>query len=79
MKEVNINLHNIRNCICGKCPSFPGKLKELAHADMPGLFCSHGKSKLEIDENGCICADCDVQIEHELSGEYYCARGQAEA
>ncbi|MHB0915213.1 MAG: DUF2769 domain-containing protein [Thermoleophilia bacterium] len=78
MKEVHVSLHNIRNCICGNCPSFPGKLKELAHAEMPGLFCAHGKSRLKIDQRGCICGDCDVQIEHELTGDYYCVRGKAE-
>ena len=77
MKEVHINLHNIRNCICGECVSFPGKLRELAHADMPGLFCGHGKSKLEIEQKGCICSSCLVQQENELGGAFYCANGKA--
>ncbi len=77
MKEVHVNLHNIRNCICGKCPSFPGKWKEMAHADMPGLFCGHGRSKLEIDQIGCFCGECEVQKEHELTGGYYCVSGKA--
>ncbi len=79
MKEVHINIHNIRNCVCGECVSFPGKWRELSHADMPGLFCAHGKSKLEIEEKGCICGSCMVQQEHELSGMYYCSRGIGES
>lgn len=77
MQEVHVNLHNISNCICKKCPSFPGRWKELAHADMPGLFCSHGKSKLAIEQKGCVCGDCTVQNEHELKGVYYCVTGKA--
>lgn len=77
MKVVHVNIHNITNCICGKCPSFPGKWKELEHLQMPGLFCSAGKSRLDIDKKGCLCADCQVQKEHELTGGYYCVNGAA--
>ncbi len=83
MEEVHVNLHNVRNCICGKCASFPGKWRELAHADMPGLFCAHGKSRLEIETNGCICGDCLVYQEHTLTEgtenkqAYYCVFGKA--
>lgn len=77
MNEVHVSLHNIRNCICGKCPSFPGKWKELIHADMPGLFCAHGKSKLEISVNGCTCGECKAQKEHGLTQFYYCVHGEA--
>ncbi len=82
MEEVHVNLHNVHSCICGKCPSFPGKWRELAHADMPGLFCAHGKSKLAITTKGCICADCLVYQQYAL-GEggsnkqaYYCIYGK---
>ena len=77
MAEVHVNLHNIRNCVCGKCPSFPGRWKELEHAQMPGLFCAAGKSKLEIDQQGCLCSGCDVFKEHELKDGYFCVNGKA--
>jgi hypothetical protein len=77
MKEIHVTIHNATNCICKKCPSFPGRWRELAHADMPGLFCGHGKSKLEIEQKGCNCPKCLVQKEHELTGSYYCVNGKA--
>lgn len=77
MKEVHVNLHNIHNCICGRCPSFPGKWKELEHMQMPGLFCAAGRSRHPIEQQGCLCADCAVFSEHELDGEYFCINGKA--
>lgn len=78
MKEPHVNLHNIENCMCRKtCPSFPGLWKELSHAEAPGLFCAHGKSRLEIVQKGCVCGECAVQRENELTGSYYCAHGAA--
>jgi hypothetical protein len=79
MKEVHVTLHNVTNCICKKCKSFPGRWRELAHADMPGLFCSHGKAKVDVTKVECLCPTCNVQKEHELSGSYYCVEGKATA
>ncbi|MFA5802456.1 MAG: DUF2769 domain-containing protein [Thermoleophilia bacterium] len=78
MKEVHVSLHNIRNCICKDCPSFPGLWKELTHAESPGLFCAHGKSRIDIDQKGCVCGDCEVYTEHELTGAYFCVNGKAQ-
>jgi len=76
LKEVHVNLRNITHCICRKCPSYPGMLRELSHAEAPGLYCAHGKSRLDIEKKGCICADCVVHKEHFLDSGYYCARAK---
>lgn len=76
IKEVHVNLHNISNCMCKKCPSYPGMFRELAHADAPGLYCSHGKSRLDIEKKGCICPTCEVYKEHFLNSTYYCVQGK---
>jgi hypothetical protein len=76
MNDIHASLHNVRNCICSECVSFPGKWRELAHAEMPGLFCGHGRSKLEIERLGCICGSCLVQQENGLDGLYYCIEGK---
>ncbi len=78
MKVIHASLHNIRNCICGECVSFPGKWRELAHAEMPGLFCGQGGSRLEIRKLGCICGSCLIQQENGLDGQYYCASSDPE-
>ena len=84
MKQINISLSNIAHCACSRCPSFPGRISEMIHMDMvTKLFCGHGKAKSEVTEKGCICGECPVYVEHELTdgGEdkqaYYCVNGKA--
>lgn len=49
----------------------------MEHMQMPGLFCAAGKSKLDIDKKGCVCAECEVYKEHELHSGYFCVIGKA--
>jgi hypothetical protein len=57
--------------ICGSCLSFP-KIKEEA------LYCARGKSKSEIEHQGCICPGCEVYEKYDLSGTYFCAERKSE-
>lgn len=56
-------------CICGRCPSKPEELK--------GFYCARGKSTSTVLHRGCLCGECDVQIDYDLMTEYYCEVGAA--
>ncbi|MDO8736509.1 MAG: DUF2769 domain-containing protein [Thermoleophilia bacterium] len=68
--EVPDTPENTESCICGGCPTYivGDKL----------LYCSVGKSDLELEQKGCICTDCALWPEYDLSKEYYCTEGKAE-
>jgi hypothetical protein len=55
-------------CACARCPSF-------VKGDR-ALFCVHGRSKMNVQERGCICRTCPVHVEYQLSGRAYCLRGK---
>jgi hypothetical protein len=62
--------HNMKRCICGTCPSFPGD---------GGFYCAKGKSGKAVLRQDCVCADCVNFGQFRLSNEYYCAQGSAQA
>ncbi len=48
--------------------------------DMPGIYCATGKSACA-DRDGsksCLCPTCPVNMEWNLSNDYYCLKGSAE-
>lgn len=57
-------------CICGQCPSYPGK--------EPWLYCARGKSPQTVNQQGCLCPGCPVQQQYDLDHLYYCVNGAAE-
>ena len=61
---------DLSRCACTRCPSY-------IKGDS-GLFCVHGRSKLDVQERGCICRTCPVHVEYQLSGRAYCLRGKAQ-
>ncbi|UCE44118.1 MAG: DUF2769 domain-containing protein [Candidatus Bathyarchaeota archaeon] len=69
MKEVEDNPQNEETCkdFCGSCPSYPGTEE--------WLFCAQDKSQKEIRRSGCLCPSCQVYMDYELSGDYFCAEG----
>lgn len=78
MTTVTKNDDNMGKCACPKCPSYDDCMKKgMEEGKMEGLYCSPevGKSACEIKQAGCICGTCPVQIEHELTGGYYCVSG----
>ena len=87
MGSVEKSKENLSKCICMKCPSYSfackmkampknvmsmmkGDISKVEH--MEGLFCSFGKSKCITEEKGCICGDCEVYKENNLTNSYYC-------
>jgi len=70
--KVEDNEKNEETCkdFCGSCPSYPGSDE--------WLFCARGKSLKEISRNGCLCPSCQVYMDYDLSGAYFCDEGAAE-
>ena len=69
--KIEDNQKNEETCkdFCGSCSSYPGT------GDW--LFCARLKSKQKIKRNGCLCPACQVHIDYDLEGDYYCDRGAA--
>lgn len=42
------------------------------------LYCSRGKSTCEVAAVQCVCGECPVWRENELSSYYFCMRGDGE-
>ena len=59
---------DLSRCACVRCPSY-------IKGDS-ALFCVHDRSKLDVQERGCICRTCPVHVEYQLSGRAYCLRGK---
>ncbi|MCD4821048.1 MAG: DUF2769 domain-containing protein [Methanococcoides sp.] len=87
MGNVEKSKENLSKCMCMKCPSYtfackvksmPGNMVHMMKGDvseaehMEGLFCAFGKSKCITDKKGCVCGECEVYIENNLSDQYYC-------
>jgi len=70
--KIEDNEKNEETCrdFCGSCPSYPGTDE--------WLFCARGKSVKDISKNGCLCPSCQVYMDYDLSGDYFCAEGTAE-
>ncbi len=65
----------LKMCVCAGCPTYvdcgtQGKAAELA-------FCMtyFGKSGCITDENGCLCAACQVKSQLKLKNIYFCTKG----
>ncbi len=56
-------------CICGTCPTY-------IEGDT-GFFCSLDFSKKGPVRRGCVCSECSLWPEYELSGGYFCINGKA--
>lgn len=61
---------DLGRCACKRCPSY--------NKEDTGLFCIHGKSKMTVVEQGCLCRTCPVHIEYHMAGRAYCLRGKPE-
>ena len=69
MTKVPDTFEEAARCICGDCPSKP--------EDRRGFYCARGASTASVSRRGCVCGQCDVQIDHDLTVEYYCETGAA--
>ena len=63
---------NMTKCLCVKCPTYNMCMKD----KMERLFCSKGKSTCVLREMGCICTQCPLWREYNLSALYYCMTGK---
>ena len=71
---VKDNKENLKKCICENCPTY----NECMGAGKEGLFCAREKSSCSFSMNGCLCGDCPVAKENNLSGSYHCDSGKEE-
>lgn len=87
MGNVEKSKENMSKCMCIKCPSYsfackvkaiPNTMMNMVKGDidkvehMEGLFCAFEKSKCIDEEKGCMCAECEVYKENNLTNMYYC-------
>jgi hypothetical protein len=77
---------NLKKCICMDCPTFEKSLKDVDG----GLFCAQGKAEGNVEEDECLCDQCQIDDEYKLTGrldlmermilklnQFYCSRGPA--
>lgn len=72
--KVSDNEENLLKCLCTGCPTYNDCMKE----KMEGLFCARDKTDCDFDKQGCLCGECPVAGDYQLSGMYYCETGAAE-
>lgn len=70
MSAVPDTFEEAARCICGQCPSKP--------QDIRGFYCARGASTAAVAHRGCLCGECQIQIDYDLYTEYYCEVGRAE-
>ncbi len=77
---------NLKKCICTDCPTFQKNLKGIEE----GLFCARAKSESNVEEDECLCDQCQIDGEYKLTArldlmermilklnQFYCSRGPA--
>ncbi|MGZ7210509.1 MAG: DUF2769 domain-containing protein, partial [Methanobacterium sp.] len=69
-RKIEDSKENRNKCACPYCPSYPHD----CNGDV--LYCANGKSRCDIEPEGCICNTCPVYFEYELNGLYYCNKDE---
>ncbi len=64
---------NTSRCNCPGCPTY----NDCMGGKDERLFCGRGKTDCGPVANGCLCGECDVWADYELSDYYYCMEGAA--
>jgi len=64
---------NAERCRCPSCPTFDACMREKQQA----LFCARGNSDCVPAPVSCLCGECPVWAQYELSGYYFCIKGAA--
>ena len=72
--NVPDNKDNYVRCLCysGRCPTYNENNLD------SGLFCARGKHPKNPQRKNCICPDCSVWAQYQLSNLYFCVEGSAE-
>ncbi len=71
--KVDDKKENEIRCICLNCPTHQN-----ACMNVEKLFCARGKSKCQINRKGCLCGECPVGSDYQLTDLYFCDIGAAE-
>lgn len=76
MLKVEKNENNVSKCLCPGCPTY----NDCAREKNEKLFCAEALAgrTCSYEMNGCVCGDCPVHKENNLTALYYCAHGSAE-
>jgi hypothetical protein len=61
-------MENMKQCICGACPTF--KQSPLSG----GFFCAKGKAKEKVKQSGCVCGKCPLFAKYNLKTGYFCLK-----
>ena len=70
--KVDDSKENEARCICPNCPSHANEcMKE------EKLYCGRGKSECKINRQGCLCGECPVASDYQLTDLYFCDIGKA--
>jgi len=70
--KVDDTKENATRCLCPNCPTHENEcMKE------EKLYCSRGKSKCKINRKGCLCGECPVASDYQLTDLYFCESGKA--
>jgi hypothetical protein len=64
---------NADRCKCPGCPTYNDCMTDGDER----LFCGRGKTDCDPSMNGCICGECPVWQQNDLSDYYYCIEGAA--
>lgn len=75
MTKLDDTEENSRRCICPECPTFLAD--ECPKEKMEGLYCAKGRSGCDMVRKGCVCGNCSVWKESNLSKGYFCINGEA--
>ena len=72
--KVDDNDENAKRCLCPNCPTYDGCMKGAKEM----LYCGRGKSSCKIERAGCLCGECPVASDYQLTDLYFCDKGKAE-
>ncbi len=58
-------------CICPDCPMY----NQCAQEKYEGLYCVLGKSECNLEEDDCICSECEVAEDLTFQYDLFCTKG----
>lgn len=86
MHTVARTTENLKKCRCSDCPSYTtgckiknypvnlfklvDGLENIEHFEK--MFCAFGKSDCIHEDRGCLCEECEVFAENDLTRDEYC-------
>lgn len=65
---------NASSCVCPNCPTYDDCMR----GNDERLYCSRGKTECKPASKGCICEECPVWADYDLTSLYFCLKGAAE-